>query len=206
MMLRSGPRALGLTGAVFLCTTAGIAANADPVPAGQAAPMPDSADALLHDFNARLLAGPTATGAMEAWCRDYRLASEPRIRALPDRSAHAEPDAAQRALLQVGPDESVGYRRVALMCGDRLFSVAENWYVPGRLTPEIDALLDATDTPFGTAVKPLGPSRRTVGVTFLWDGRGKVPDALLVHRAVVLDAGGRPLSLVVETYQRGLIP
>lgn len=175
---------------------------APPLVAGAAR----QADALLHDFNARLLAGPTATGAMEGWCRDHALAPDPRIRALPDRRARVDPGATRRSLLQVGPDERIGYRRVALSCGDRTFSIAENWYVPGRLTPAMNALLDSGDTPFGTAVKPLNPRRRTLGVTFLWDGRGRAPDALLVHRALVLDVQGVPISLVVETYQRGVLP
>ncbi len=199
-------RALGLAGAVFLCAATGVEARPSAAGTEQAVPAPATADAMLHDFNARLLAGPTATGAMEAWCRDHHLAAEPRIRALPDRKAHVDPDAGQRSLLQVGPDERIGYRRVALMCGDRTFSVAENWYVPGRLTPAMNALLGGGRTPFGPAIKSLDPSRRTLGVDFLWDGTRRVPEALLVHRALVLDGQGRPISLVVETYQRGLLP
>jgi hypothetical protein len=55
-----------------------------------------------------------------------------------------------------------------LFCGDKLLSEADNWYVPGRLTPEMNRLLDQTDTPFGRAVKDLDFQRQTLKATALW--------------------------------------
>jgi hypothetical protein len=78
-------------------------------------------------------------------------------------------------------------------------SRAENWYVPGRLTPEMNRALETGDTPFGTAIRPLQPTRRTLGVQWL-------PGATAFrHRALVLDAGGRPLAFVVESYPRSIV-
>ncbi len=62
--------------------------------------------------------------------------------------------AAQRARLGIGPDEPVRYRRVRLACGDRVLSEADNWYVPARLTPEMNATLDTTRTPSAGSCAP----------------------------------------------------
>jgi len=45
----------------------------------------------------------------------------------------------------------VKYRRVQPSCGDHILSEADNWYVPRRLTPEMNRLLETTDVPFGRA-------------------------------------------------------
>ncbi len=65
----------------------------------------------------------------------------------------------QRKRLRLGDDEPVKYRRVALACGDHILSEADNWYVPARLTPEMNRLLETTDTPFGRVVQSLQPTR-----------------------------------------------
>ena len=77
-----------------------------------------------------------------------------------DRIARRRP--AIRRLLQVGAAEPVRYRRVRLACGDQILSDADNWYVPARLTAEMNHTLDETDTPFGAVVKPLDFRRRTI--------------------------------------------
>lgn len=149
-------------------------------------------------LNARLLAARSATAVLEQWCGEHHFADPPRIRALPDRRAHRAPHADVRAALQVATDEPVRYRRVRLFCGDRLMSQAENWYVPGRLTPAMNQALETGDTPFGTAIRALQPTRRTLGVQW-WPGA-----TALRHRALVLDATGRPLAFVVESYPRSI--
>jgi hypothetical protein len=136
-----------------------------------------------------------------------------------ERPASAE----QRARLGVGDTEPVRYRHVQLRCGDRVLSEADNWYVPGRLTAEMNRLLDATDTPFGRAVQPLAPYRRTLEVRMLWaplpEGWERqprqavaaaevpltIPDALFEHRAVLYTRDHAPFSEVHEVYQRELV-
>jgi chorismate-pyruvate lyase len=179
--------------------------------------------ALIQTLNADILASRSATQSLENWCRDHRLADEPRIVAQAIAGVNKAPDDEQRQRLEVTDRDEVKYRRVRLRCGTRVLSEADNWYVPGRLTPEMNHLLETTDTPFGTVVRPLEPYRRTFAVRLLWaplpDGweRGTagasastgrtlvIPDALFEHRAVLYDRGGRPFSEVSEIYQRDVL-
>ena len=91
------------------------------------------------------------------------------------------------------------YRRVRLMCGDRLFSDADNWYVPERLTPEMNTALEGSDTPFGRVIAPLKATRQTLAVRA---GQGQ---RLFTLSAVLTSAAGVPLSGVVERYQRTVL-
>ena len=128
----------------------------------------------LQALEAQLLASRSATQTLEAWCRDHRLADTPRIVSRRVDADTRPPTAEQRRRLEVAADEPVRYRRVDLMCGARVLSVADNWYVPSRLTTEMNRLLDTTDTPFGKAVAPLEPSRETFVIkrpAFLRGGR-----------------------------------
>ncbi|HEV7480866.1 MAG TPA: hypothetical protein VGO05_11380, partial [Roseiarcus sp.] len=119
--------------------------------------------------------------------------------------------------LDVKPDEPLGYRRVRLKCGDHVLSEADNWYVPARLTPEMNHVLETTDTPFGKAVAALHFRRHTLSADLLWRPlpRGwemgatpapqeadalMIPDHVLEHRAVLSTPDGEPFSEVVETY------
>jgi hypothetical protein len=92
---------------------------------------------------------------------------------------------------------------------------------------EMNRLLETTDTPFGRAVQPLGPYRRTLEVRMLWaplpDGWERqpresgaaaaatvagpltIPDALFEHRAVLYTRDHTPFSEVHEVYQRELL-
>lgn len=149
-------------------------------------------------LNARLLAGPTATGVLQQWCDEHDVGAK--VRAEVRRRAVRAPDAAQRARLAVSADEPVAYRHVRLSCGKWLLSEAENWYVPSRLTPAMNAALAGGDTPFGAAIAALSPRRTGLGAELFWRD-GPMPEALFRHRALVLDSAGRPLAEVVETYQ-----
>jgi chorismate-pyruvate lyase len=177
--------------------------------------------ALLQSVNATLLSQPSATRTLQQWCEAHQLAAEPRIRALRDTAIRKPADAEARSQLKVGADEAIGYRRVQLACGDHVLSEADNWYVPSRLTPEMNHLLDTTDTPFGTAVRALNFTRRTESARLLWSplpqgwetrplpaAMGQsgldIPERVLQHRAVLYKDGGTPFSLVVETYRRDL--
>jgi chorismate-pyruvate lyase len=123
--------------------------------------------AVLETLNAEVLASRSATLTLEAWCRDHRLASDGRIVAVAEKVAPRPATPEQRQRLEAAPADELRYRRVQLRCGDRVLSKAENWYVPARLSAEMNRLLDTTDTPFGKAVQPLEPYRRTFAVKLL---------------------------------------
>ena len=175
------------------------------------------ATAILQTFNADLLSHPSATLTLERWCASHHLAPEGRIRAELDRTQVKEPTPEQRRRLAVSAQEPVMYRRVRLSCGGRVLSDADNWYVPGRLTPEMNRLLTQTDTPFGRAVLDIGFHRELISAELIWHplpvgweneaklpaagtGRLAIPDHLLEHRAVLLTRENVPFSEVVETY------
>jgi len=182
-----------------------------------------SAQALIQQLNAELLASRTATGTLEAWCDAHRLADPPRVFVRRIKSADVAPTRQQRERLRIDPDTEVKYRRVQLRCGDRVLSEAENWYVPGRLDPDMNGLLESTDIPFGKVVKPLDPSRRTFASKVLWsplpagwelepqttDRNAEqplvLPTALFEHRALLYDRAYRPLAELHEVYRRDLL-
>ena len=172
--------------------------------------------ALLQTLNSELLSHDSATVTLEHWCDAHRLASPARIVAERVHGGDKPPSAPLREDLSVGPTEPVRYRRVRLLCGTLVLSEADNWYVPGRLTPEMNKMLDATDIPFGRVVQPLHFRRHTLSSKLLWsplpdgwemqtsarDGALAlaVPPQLLEHRAVLTLQNGTPFSEVVETY------
>jgi len=199
--------------------------------AGQGAPAwPDTYEArvqalaLIQTLSAKILSSRSATTTLEEWCRDHKLADTPTIVAdlVPGTPTPATPE--QRQRLQVNEHEPITYRRVRLRCGARLLSEAENWYVPARLTAEMNRVLETTDTPFGRAVAELEPYRQTVGATLLWSplpdrwesqgtarppksgGRSlTIPDALFAHRATLYTRDHTPIAEVSEVYQRGVL-
>jgi chorismate-pyruvate lyase len=196
---------------------------ADESPATVRQEWPDSfvtrveALALLQTLNADLLSHDSATLTLERWCAGHRLASPPRIVAERVAGVDKPPTDEQRRELGVTATDAVRYRRVNLRCGDVVLSQADNWYVPGRLTAEMNRLLEATDTPFGRAVQALHFQRHTLSAQLLWlplpdgwemnpgadaAGSGKLvaPAGVLQHRAVLTLPDGTPFSELVETY------
>jgi hypothetical protein len=211
--------ALRLCGVMLLCASA-ICKGASP------AQTPNwtgsfvarvEALAVLQTLNADLLSHDSATLTLERWCDLHRLASPPRIVALRVPDVDKPPTPEQRRELAIAPTDPVRYRRVKLMCGGIVLSEADNWYVPGRLTPEMNKLLDTTDSPFGVVVRALHFQRHTLSSTLLWlplpagwemNATGArdagadqpMPSKLLEHRAVLTLPDGTPFSEVVETY------
>jgi chorismate-pyruvate lyase len=192
------------------------------------APWPDSylarveALALLQTLNADLLSHDSATLTLERWCGAHALASPPRIVAERVSAAEKPPTPEQRAELGVTPAEPIRYRRVRLHCGAAVLSEADNWYVPGRLTAQMNTALDTTDVPFGKAVQALHFRRETLSSVMLWSplpegwemnatAAGEraaplhIPEQLLQHRAVLLLPDGTPFSEVVETYSGNVL-
>ena len=210
---------LALTVAISIC----VPACAQDAPA-----WPDTylarvqALALVETINAEVLASRSATLTLEHWCRDHRLAKEPAIVADVVRGEAKAATPEQRERLQVAATDEVKYRKVRLRCGDRVLSEADNWYVPSRLTAEMNRLLETTDAPFGKVVQALEPYRQTSSVRLLWsplpDGweRGStpppatqgslsIPAALFEHQAVLYTRDHKPFSEVHEVYQRQLL-
>jgi hypothetical protein len=201
-----------------------------PVQAQHAPEWPDAlltrtqALALVQGLNAEILASRSATATLEKWCRDHGMAREPRVVAELVAGASRAPDADQRARLRVDSGEVVRYRRVRLRCGEHVLSEAENWYLPSRLTPEMNRALETSDTPFGRVAAPLEPYRQTFAARLLWSplpegwersagavppcqssGPLAIPGALFEHRAVLLARDNRPISEVHEVYQGALL-
>jgi len=189
---RSRKSAAGSRTVWFLClwTTAFLASE-------QAWAGPHSAlKRLLSD-----LRGPSsATQVLTERCSRLELASPPIIRAVRQSEVDIKPSAHTRALLRVSAGQTIRYRRVQLFCGDHLLSEADNWYVPDRLSADMNKLLDTTQTPFGTVVRPLDFHRRTLQVTTLHDHAHVVRVS-----ALLLSGTGAPFSLVVENYSRILV-
>jgi hypothetical protein len=196
------------------------------------APWPDTpvarleALALIETLNAELLASRSATLTLETWCADHGLAgaAEPKIVARQVAGKERPPTPEQRQRLEVGLSEEIKVRHVQLLCGERVFSEADNWYVPARLTAEMNRLLDTTITPFGKVVQDLHPYRRTFAAMVLWRPLPEgwesrplpvaprdaakslpMPDALFEHRALLYTEDGKPFSEVDEVYQRALL-
>ena len=178
--------------------------------------------ALLQTLNADLLSHESATLTLERWCAAHRLATPPKIVA--ERMADQdEPASAEvRKELRVSGTTLVRYRRVRLACGSIVLSEADNWYVPDRLTADMNKTLESTDTPFGKAVQALNFQRHTLAATWLWtplpegwemnaaaaDDQAEVvhvPEKLLEQRALLTLPDGTPFSEVVETYERGVL-
>jgi chorismate-pyruvate lyase len=206
---------------------AGIASAADGGPGGgaeaAAKPWRDTfttrleALALLQSLNADLLSHDSATLTLDRWCGTHHLAEPAKIVAERVRDVEKPATDEQRQLLGVSASEPLRYRRVRLKCGDRVLSEADNWYVPARLTPEMNQALDTSDVAFGRAVQALQFRRRTLSAELLWaplqsgwemtpparmkEGRAlDVPAHVIQHKAVLTLPDGTAFSEVVETY------
>lgn len=183
-------------------------------------PWPDTAAArravqdLVEALNAELLARPSATATLEAWCAAHRIADPAQVVAQRVREKEGPVPTEVRALLGAGPDTPVRHRRVRLVCGAVVLSEADNYYLPERLTPEMNQVLDTSDTPFGKVVRPLDFRRRTLGTELLWRpaeepaAPGSVlalPPFVLAHRAVLTLPDGTPFSALIERYTSGVL-
>jgi chorismate-pyruvate lyase len=173
--------------------------------------------ALLQTLNVELLSADSATLTLDRWCDAHKMAQPPKVIAERVHDTDKEATGEVRQLLGVGAAEPVRYRHVRLHCGEHVLSEADNWYLPERLTPDMNKVLDTSDTPFGRAVQGLHFHRRTLSARVLWSplppgwemvrtlpasGKGAldVPAQTIQHRAVLTLPDGTPFSVVVETY------
>jgi chorismate-pyruvate lyase len=180
--------------------------------------------ALLQTLNATLLSHDSATLTLDDWCSRHRLATPATIVAERVRNEDKPADTEVRALLNVDAATAVAYRRVRLRCGARVLSEADNWYVPTRLTAEMNNALNTSDIAFGRAVKALRFSRHTLSAQLLWSplpegwdsggtaiptavpgGSLAIPAHVLEHRAVLTLPDGTPFSTVVESYTAAVL-
>jgi chorismate-pyruvate lyase len=179
--------------------------------------------ALIQTLNASLLASRSATATLEKWCADHKMSAEPKIVAKRLTDQDKPPSEGTRERLRLGASEPVKYRRVQLNCGGHVLSEADNWYVPGRLSEEMNRTLETTDAPFGKVVAPLQPFRRTIDMTMRWSplpqgweladaaqpgqeaGATPLPYEIFEHTAILYGQDQKPFSEVHETYTRGIL-
>lgn len=173
--------------------------------------------AVLQTLNADLLSNASATLTLDRWCAAHKLAPEgSKIVAQRVGGQDKPADEHIRELLTVGPGELIAYRRVRLVCGDRVLSEADNWYVPAKLTAEMNQALNTSDIAFGRAVQALNFTRTNLSAKLLWSPLSEgwdmdslithetsslsLPPFLLEHRAVLKLQDGTPFSALVESY------
>ena len=179
--------------------------------------------ALIQTLNAEILGSRSATKSLEKWCRDHDMADDAKILAHLIQGVNKAPTEEQMQHLMIANPEEVKYRRVQLQCGDHVLSQAENWYVPSRLSPEINHLLETSDIPFGKAVQSLQPYRRTFAAKMLWsplaDGWERkpnksqtktkiplfIPEEIFAHNAILYTGDHMPFAEVSEIYQREIL-
>lgn len=153
-----------------------------------------SSNAAAERLKLDLLSSSSATQVLTERCIRLKLANPPRVQAIQQDGFERQPNSAVRKALGV-LGEPIRYRRVKLVCGGRVLSDADNWYVPDRLTPAMNRTLETTTIPFGAVVKPLKFHRKTLNVSF-GHGFGTV----LRVTALLVTSSGKPFSLVVENY------
>ncbi|MFC3954678.1 chorismate--pyruvate lyase family protein [Gluconobacter wancherniae] len=167
--------------AVFLTALSGCT-----VPEGDPSPR-HSADVCA--LRARLNSRPSATAVLQAACP-----VPIRVIRLPVTD-FPSPDIVSS--LGVTSVHDIVTRHVRLMCGGTVLSDAWNWYVPSRLTGEMNRLLTETDTPFGRAVHETHFHRKLLE-SIVPEPSSKI---VLENRALLLRASDHaPIALVVENY------
>lgn len=153
----------------------------------------------IEAFEATLRRHDSATLALEEWCALRGIANPARITAHSLHATSNDPPEAMRNRLQLHAGETFAMRNVRLVCGQAVLSVAWNWYVPSRLTAEMNAMLSGSDTPFGKVVAPLGFRRQPLETV-----RGQAencPDGTIsTHRAMLILPDGKPLAYLIECY------
>ncbi len=206
---------------IRIAVTAALALAVHPALA-----LPDSfvgrleALALVEELNADLLSHDSATATLERWCGAHGMAAEPKVVAHLVHDSEKPPPAELRTLLGAGAGETIRYRRVELSCGEHVLSEADNWYLPARLTSEMNDTLEQGDMPFGRAVAALRFRRRTLTATLLWNplpdgwegnpppnggGDLAIPRRILEHRAILTTESGTPFSALIEIYTNEIL-
>ncbi|MEJ2458933.1 MAG: hypothetical protein P8Y58_12650 [Novosphingobium sp.] len=158
-----------------------------------------AAQPTLEAFEAALRRHDSATLALEEWCATRGIADPARITARSISAASNDPPRSMRNRLQLSRGETFAMRNVRLACGQTVLSVAWNWYVPSRLTPEMNKALARSDTPFGKVVAPLRFRRQPLE-TMRGRAENCPEDTISTHRAMLILPDGRPLAYLIECY------
>lgn len=156
-------------------------------------------DPTIAAFEANLASHASATAALQQWCDQRAIAPGAIITAQFVTGADEAPPADIRTLLGVSADEPLGYRHVRLACGGHVLSDAHNWFVPSRLTPEMNHELATTQVPFGRIAAALKFTREPLSSARRGDP-GCPENAISTHRARLILPDGAPLAFVVECY------
>lgn len=156
-------------------------------------------DPVIAAFESNLAAHASATKALSQWCQARGIGPVGQITVQFVPGADAAPPTDLRQTLGVSAEEPLGYRHVKLVCGSVVLSQAHNWFVPARLTPEMNRQLAESDVPFGTVAASLAFSREPIASARRGDP-GCPAGAISTHRALLRLPDGEPLALVVECY------
>jgi hypothetical protein len=168
---------------------------------------------LMHALSERILRSNSTTEELERWCGE-RAIGDGRIVALCAKNAVPEicDDESLEALYPHDVRGQTKFRSVRLATAGIVVAEALNWYFPDRLTPEMREELETTNIPFGRAVKPLKPKRRTFLVRRCTPeqmaGAKRPIDpaaAAFEHRAVVYGEADAPLAVVHERFRNVLV-
>ncbi|WP_310531819.1 hypothetical protein [Novosphingobium sp.] len=156
--------------------------------------------ATLDAFEAKLAEHDSATVALGEWCAMRQIADPAQITVSDRRQVSSnDPPAKMRRLLGIGSRDSFTMRHVHLDCGGKTLSIAWNWYVPGRMTPEMNAALASTSTPFGKVATPLRFRREAID-TVKGPADNCPAETISTHLARLILPDGKPLAYLVECY------
>lgn len=158
-----------------------------------------ASDPVVAAFEANLAAHASATRALSQWCKLRGIDPEGQITVQFVRDADLAAPADLRAILDISAEEPLGYRHVRLLCAGAVLSEAHNWFVPARLTAEMNHELAESSVPFGTIAAGLAFSREPIASARHGDP-GCPAGAISTHRALLRLPDGQPLALVAECY------
>lgn len=160
--------------------------------------MPPS-PATLEAFEHALARQDSATLALEEWCAARAIAHPATITAEKDSAPDDAAPAQLAETLQLGPQDTPAQRKVRLACGSVTLSIAWNWFVPARMTPDMVRTLQTTNVPFGKVASPL--RFRRIALKTVSGRAAPCPHGTISsHRALLVLPDERPLALVLECY------
>lgn len=184
---------------------------------------------ILEELHYELIRSSSATDVLEKWCSKYTISKDTvQIKVKKVEEKKYFPNVAIKKRLKINDDNELHYRHVKLYCGKYALSEAKNWYVPNRLTPEINYSLANTIIPFGKLIKELSPRRINIEAKFFFESQFdniikieneskplalsnlfneemNMPRCLFRHKALIYSDKGLPISEVHETYLRDLL-
>lgn len=157
----------------------------------------DCSDNLVALLQRDLAGRASATSVLQDYC-SRRNPQSPRIHAVLLPTAGAIAPADLRVLLQTTESEPIVVRHVSLRCGETELSNAWNWYLPARLTKDMNDRLATTDVPFGRSVAALRFTR--IPLSSITQG---LPSGTILRNRAVLRRGADALSFsyVEENYR-----